>query len=146
MELMITVGVIGILAGVALPAYDDYVTRTRLIPLALRIDNLADLLKIYKMEHGDYPPDSNKVRPPGLTTPDIWGKETELGGVLNWDGGPSSIYNYAGISIDGAGHSAETIHDAELFDRMIGDGDLTTGNFRYDISNFGRYTYVIEWN
>ena len=144
MELMITLAVIGILAGVALPAYNDYLTKSRLTGLSLRLDNIADLLKVYKMEHGNYPNDSHIVPPPGMTTPDEWYKETELGGNFNWEG-PNN-YPYAGISIYYSPTSkyAEYEDDAQLFDRMVDDGDLTTGNFQ--LTGNKRYTYIIEWN
>jgi len=139
MELMVTVAVIGILAGVALPAYTDYITRTRLVPLALRFDTIADQLRLYKIEHGDYPNDSHIVPPPGMTTPGDWYKETELGGNFNWEG-PDN-YPYAAISIY---QPTASTHDAELFDKMVDDGDLDTGIFRF--TGNGRYTYIIEWN
>jgi len=147
LELMITVGVIGIITVVAIPAYNDYVTKSRLTVLALRLDNIADLLKVYNTVHGEYPIDSHITPPPGITistSPDgEWYKDTELGGNFNWEGprgpGRPGGYTYAAISIF---EPTATTHEAELFDQMIDDGDLTTGVFQFTSNS--RYTYIIE--
>lgn len=64
---MIVVGIIGVLAAIAIPAYQDYVIRSRVIEgvqLAVPIEQAIDR---YYARWGDFPPDNVAV---GLTPPE----------------------------------------------------------------------------
>ena len=137
LELMIVIAIIGVLASVALPAYQDFVFRARLAEMVLELDNIADRLRLYNMETGTYPPDTHIVPPAEVPMPSYWSETTELGGNYNWEG-PDN-YPYAGISILGA--TAPERH-IQYFDRLIDDGDLSTGLFR-ETPN-GRHTYILD--
>jgi len=138
LELMIVVSIIGVLANVALPAYKDYTLRARLTEMVLRLDNIADRVRLYRQETGIYPADTHIIPPAKVGIPDeVWYKDTMLGGNFNWEG-PDN-YPYAGISIFGATAPEE---DIRIFDKIVDNGDLTSGIFR-ETPN-GRYTYIIE--
>ncbi|MEC5399778.1 type IV pilin protein [Uliginosibacterium sp. H1] len=53
-ELMITVAIIGILAGIALPAYSDYVTRGRLTDGQKILSTYALAMEQYFQNHNSY--------------------------------------------------------------------------------------------
>ena len=54
-ELMIVVAIIGILAAVAIPAYQDYVTKAKLSKLSATLDPLKLALSVYNQENGAFP-------------------------------------------------------------------------------------------
>ena len=131
------VTIIGVLASVALPAYQDFTFRAKLSEMVLEMDSLKDRLYEYRVTFGEYPPDTHIVPPPEVAMPDYWFQETLLGGNYNWEG-PDN-YPYAGISILGA--TAERKH-LIYFDRLIDNGDLATGTFR--LTSNGRHTWILE--
>lgn len=137
LELLIVVTIIGVLSAVALPAYRDYVFRAKLSEMILQLDNMADRIRLYEIETGQYPNDTHIVPPAEVPMPYYWYDETLLGGNYNWEG-PDG-YPYAGISILGA--TAELKH-IQYFDRVLDDGNLATGAFR-ETPN-GRYTYILD--
>ncbi len=54
-ELMIVVAIIGILAAVAIPAYQDYVVKAKLAKVATAIDPLKLAVSLYVQENGALP-------------------------------------------------------------------------------------------
>jgi len=54
-ELMIVVAIIGILAAVAIPAYQDYVTKAKLSKISSTLDPLKMALSMYAQENGAFP-------------------------------------------------------------------------------------------
>ena len=54
-ELMIVVAIIGILAAVAIPAYQDYVTKAKLAKVQSTISPLKLAMGVYAQENGTYP-------------------------------------------------------------------------------------------
>jgi len=54
-ELMIVVAIIGILAAVAIPAYQDYVTKAKLSKAQATLAPLKTALGVYAQENGKYP-------------------------------------------------------------------------------------------
>ena len=83
-ELMIVVAIIGILAAVAIPAYQDYVVKAKLSKVQSTMDPIKTALVMYYQEHGNFPlapavvsvttllsgtADANAA--PGAT-PDVW--------------------------------------------------------------------------
>ena len=78
-ELMIVVAIIGILAAVAIPAYQDYVTKSKLSKIASTIDPLKLAIQDYFQQNGNFIPTSslaennvqaNVALVPG--TDDVW--------------------------------------------------------------------------
>ena len=54
-ELMIVVAIIGILAAVAIPAYQDYVVKAKLSKVQTTIDPIKLALSLYYQEQGSFP-------------------------------------------------------------------------------------------
>ncbi len=78
-ELMIVVAIIGILAAVAIPAYQDYVIKAKLAKVQSTIAPVKLALAMYYQEVGSFPAINSSVTFPGggaLTAGDIW---TSLG-------------------------------------------------------------------
>jgi len=89
-ELMIVVAIIGILAAVAIPAYQDYIVKSKLSRVMTTMDPIKTALAIYYQEYGGFPitgaatnpmtallsgaPDSTQATPPGPNVPgtDVW--------------------------------------------------------------------------
>lgn len=141
-ELMIVVAIIGLLAAIALPAYSNFILRSKLTETAVQLGVFARAFNTSKQINGTYPRDvSVGVIPtgsPGLTIDKTqWETPTLLGGNWNWEG--SDNHSYAGISIDGS--TAEEKDFIQL-DTIIDNGDLSSGKFRKTPN--GRYTFILE--
>src|SRR5512135_217732 len=54
-ELMIVVAIIGILAAVAIPAYQDYVVKAKLSKVQSTLDSVKLALAMYYQENGSFP-------------------------------------------------------------------------------------------
>ncbi len=54
-ELMIVVAIIGILAAVAIPAYQDYVVKAKLAKVASTVDSIKTAIALYYQEQGSFP-------------------------------------------------------------------------------------------
>ena len=54
-ELMIVVAIIGILAAVAIPAYQDYVVKAKLSKVTSTLDSVKLALALYLQEQGSFP-------------------------------------------------------------------------------------------
>lgn len=65
-ELMLTVAIVGILSGVALPAYQDYTVRAQ-VAEALNLANGAKIFLVnHYTENGDFPEDNREAGFPGV--------------------------------------------------------------------------------
>lgn len=53
-ELMVTVAIIGILASIALPAYFDYITRSRIVEATTKLSDLRTQMEKYFMDNRTY--------------------------------------------------------------------------------------------
>ncbi len=56
-EILVVIVIIGILAGLALPAVTNVIRTGRETSLKLEVTSIADAAEKYQLEHGDYPPD-----------------------------------------------------------------------------------------
>ena len=86
-ELMIVVAIIGILAAVAIPAYQDYVVKAKLAKVQSTMDSLKTALAMYLQDNGSFPLATaavnvtsaqqglvdNAATPPAGTAADVWG-------------------------------------------------------------------------
>ena len=141
-ELLMTVAIIGVLASVAAPVYQDYIVRAQLVETGLMLGQWGREFRRWEGENGRYPNDSHIILPPEATGEliidnSLWLATTALGGNWNWEG-PDG-YPYAGISIYQA---TASVDDLTQLDFIMDDGSLGTGIFRQTPN--GRYTYILD--
>ena len=67
-ELMIVVAIIGILAAVALPAYQDYTARSKVTELMLQLDACKVGVQEFIQSNGQFPADANAAGCDATTT------------------------------------------------------------------------------
>ncbi|ENZ6895864.1 pilin, partial [Neisseria gonorrhoeae] len=71
-ELMIVIAIVGILAAVALPAYQDYTARAQVSEAILLAEGQKSAVTEYYLNHGEWPKDNDEA---GVASPaDIKGK------------------------------------------------------------------------
>lgn len=107
MELMIVIAIIGILAGVALPAYNDYVMRGRLAEAFGELASMRAKLEQYFLDNRRY----SGACAPGTTAPLPAGKYFTYGCALT-----DSTYTVTatGVAAEGTGGFAYTINEANV--------------------------------
>jgi type IV pilus assembly protein PilA len=76
-ELMIVVAIIGILAAVAIPAYQDYIVKSKLTKVTSTLDPIKTALAMYYQENGGFPGATDSI-----TTNDT-GNQPSAGTVWN---------------------------------------------------------------
>jgi type IV pilus assembly protein PilA len=130
---MVVVVIIGLLAALALPAFQRVVHASQNSRVINDFRVFAQSFEIYNTQNGTWP---SSVGPGVIPTAPVpmagdfrastWQTNTAIGGQWKWDNSLSTG-GTAGISI-----SSPTCTDAQLteIDVKIDDGNLTTGNFR----------------
>lgn len=140
-ELMIVIAIVGILASMAMSAYERFILRSKLSEMTAQLGHFSKAFEVWKQVNGRFPNDSHIVLPDEASNIGIneiqWLAPTLLGGTWNWEG--PNTHDFAGISI--MGHTAPDEH-MEIFDAILDDGDLDTGKFRR--VKPGRVTYILE--
>lgn len=71
-ELMIVVAIIGILAAVAIPAYQDYVVKAKLSKVQSTLDSVKLAIAMYYQENGQFPDGQATATPAGTFTGTVW--------------------------------------------------------------------------
>ncbi|MGJ3242658.1 MAG: type II secretion system protein [Opitutales bacterium] len=139
-EIMIAVSVIGLLAAIAIPAFQKTRAKSQAYRLANDFRTYANAFEIYALEFGYWPDDEARgVMPDGMDDymrTHGWTESTPVGGNWDWDFDVKGVY--AGISI-----TKPTAGDDPfvIMDEVLDDGDLSSGEF---IKNDDRFTYVLE--
>jgi prepilin-type N-terminal cleavage/methylation domain-containing protein len=139
-ELMIVVGIIGLLAAMAIPAFSRAGETARNNRFAADLRVACDAFIEYSVDTGGYPPDTTPgIMPNGMA--DYlrrvhWYEPTAIGGQWDWDNGQFGVK--AGVSV-----YQPTASQAQLqrLDAAIDDGNLSTGSFRARDSG---YISIIE--
>ncbi|HGO7061841.1 TPA: pilin [Neisseria meningitidis] len=80
-ELMIVIAIVGILAAVALPAYQDYTARAQVSEAILLAEGQKSAVTEYYLNHGEWP--GNNTSAGVATSADIKGKYVEKVEVKN---------------------------------------------------------------
>ncbi|MBH6023179.1 pilin [Neisseria meningitidis] len=80
-ELMIVIAIVGILAAVALPAYQDYTARAQVSEAILLAEGQKSAVTEYYLNHGEWPGDNNSAGVASST--DIKGKYVKEVKVAN---------------------------------------------------------------
>ena len=70
-ELMIVVAIIGILAAVAIPAYQDYVIKAKLSKVQSTLDPVKLALAMYFQENGSFP-NGTAITTTAYASPSLW--------------------------------------------------------------------------
>src|SRR6185436_18577482 len=71
-EVLIVVAIVGILAGIAIPAYMDYRERARVKHAIAELTVLSLVINQYQLDHGQYPPALAAAA--NASKPDPWGR------------------------------------------------------------------------
>ncbi|HGH6580292.1 TPA: pilin [Neisseria meningitidis] len=81
-ELMIVIAIVGILAAVALPAYQDYTARAQVSEAILLAEGQKSAVTEYYLNHGEWPANNSSAGVASVST-DIKGKYVEKVEVAN---------------------------------------------------------------
>ena len=120
---MIVVVIIGLLAAMAIPAFQRSRQRSQAARLTNDFRQFDSAFQRYLMENGTPPPaGALGVVPTGMAgyLPEAYTQASPLGGGYIWSG-PSSNIVLSGSNADDA--------IMTLVDKALDDGDLTTGDF-----------------
>ena len=82
-ELMIVVAIIGILAAVAIPAYQDYIVKSKLSKVVSTLDPVKTALALYFQEQGGFPDTSTSSTLIGGAGGFVSGAQTTVGSFWN---------------------------------------------------------------
>lgn len=139
-EIMIVVVIIGLLASIAIPAFNRLRTKSQVTAFAndLRIGRQG--FDTYALEKGGWPPDGISGMPAeiaGYVSTTKFNGPTPLGG--NWDWDNNQFGFTAGLSVFSPTADIATMREV---DQNIDDGNLATGSFRARSSG---YIYVLEF-
>ena len=69
-EILLILGVVGVLAAIALPGYRSYVARAQMAEVIVDMSAIGTMLKAYEIEHGQLPDTLAQIE---WTKPDKWG-------------------------------------------------------------------------
>ncbi len=83
-ELMIVVAIIGILAAIALPAYQDYIARTKISEALVQLDAAKTSISDYAASNGALPPNATSA---GVTSP----QNAKYVSALTWNFGNTRL-------------------------------------------------------
>jgi len=140
-EIMIVVLIIGLLAAIAIPAFQIASRNARYTRLLNDFRVISTAVDIYSQSTGSYPPDSDPgVAPPEITgylNPFVWEETPVIGGQWDLEGeGPSFLCAFGVIDYN--------MSEADLigFDRKYDDGSFVTGDYQKIAAN--RYYRIVE--
>jgi prepilin-type N-terminal cleavage/methylation domain-containing protein len=100
LELMITIAIISILAGIAIPLYDGYIREGHLSTIRTTLNGLRTPLEDFRLDNGSYGPTGDLVGVNAITRPSLpsWPLAT---GPYDWNpSGDMSPYTYT-VSVTG---------------------------------------------
>lgn len=103
-ELMIAIAVLTVIAGLAIPAYNNYIREARLSAAVANIEPLRIALEDFWLDNGTY----------GVRDPEVWvpgGAQTLTSGTLAWrpDPGDKGMFTYS-VTSDDTSYSISVAH------------------------------------
>ncbi len=139
---MIVVVMIGILAAIAIPAFQKLTNRSQNTAFVNDLRIASEAIQRYSLETGGWPPGDGVTLPLELKgylpPPDRWTLPTPVGGL--WAMSNSTVTPDFRASLLVNGYGGGTARAAEI-DKQIDDGDPATGFLRADGT---KLTYVLE--
>lgn len=131
MEIMVTIGIIGMLATLAVPAITEATRNAKVMRAASDMRHFSNALDTYNLANGDYPADTL----PGEMPPNMEGimpfqfvEATPIGGEWDWDN--KQFGTNAALSIYNNRLTLETIYAWTRLDKTLDDGLLGSGKIR----------------
>ena len=89
-ELMIVVGILGVLTMIAIPSYKNYIQTSCMSTAGMNLQTLRNFLENYNIENGTYLAGTHTA---GMTTAD-----SPLMAPLRWDPDDNNEFNYAVVA------------------------------------------------
>jgi len=147
-EIMIVVVIIGLLAAMAIPAFQKVQTNSRVSRFASDIRTFASGLETMMLEAGALPGDPSTGSLAGghadladYINAATYAQETSIGGRWDIDSSDMGLNCVVGVDFGGAPNS-EQLRMLEAVDELIDDGNLTTGIFQGYESNRRGYLTI----
>jgi prepilin-type N-terminal cleavage/methylation domain-containing protein len=144
-EIMIVVGIIGMLAAIAIPAFQRARLDSQVSAIANDLRVFDGAFQMYAMEHGGFPGEMEgpHFMPPntGINSylePGAFTNPAVISGSYDWDGPPAHLYY--GISVRPAQVSTEIIR---RLDRLMDDDNPLTGQMLWMYGG-NRYVYTVQ--
>ena len=135
---MVSIGVVSICMAAVVPRLTSTKRQARATTLVNDLRVFAAAFDAYAQEKGAFPDEVDAgVIPPGMAdrlNNTAWVRPTPIGGQYNWDNNQLHAgVRYRGviqISDTASSHLEQDLDLWEAIDRLIDDGNLSTGNFR----------------
>lgn len=128
-EIMIVCVIIGLLAALALPAFDHVRQTAQNNSTASDLRTFSDAFHTYALEMGEYPPDTMPGEVPAAMTDRLaasrFQQVTPIGGHYDWDNNINGARAAVGVTSPVA-----NFDQLQRLDATIDDGNLTTGNIQ----------------
>lgn len=138
---MIVVVIIGLLAALAIPAFQRVQQVARNNRFISDLRTLTQAFETYALKNGAWPGNAGSgVVPPGMSgeiRDDFWRLKNSLGGNWNWD-----YNNFGAVAAIATVNVTVSDEVMRAIDAKIDDGDLTSGHFRQVAAN--RFSYILE--
>lgn len=142
-EIMIVVTIISLLGTLAVPYAKRYQLASRATVVASDLRTFAAAFEAYAQENGGFPAESGPGEMPagmaerlGTTA---WLRPSPIGGQYNWENNQmhGGVRYKAAICISESSTVPLEVNGdlLQAIDKIIDDGDLTTGSFRTGVNN-----------
>ena len=139
-EIMIVVIILGILAAIVIAGFGRSQSEASNGTFVSNLRAYANSFAVYNHQKGIYPPEKGPGQyPPEMAKiilPEDWTRPTPIGGQWDWDNGQYGFV--AGLSVSQPNRTPEEMVE---IDRVIDDGNLSTGAFRQTTDG---YIFIIQ--
>jgi general secretion pathway protein G len=134
-ELMIAVAIVGILASIAYPSYQNYVYEVEISEAKTELQSLIDLIERYQVSQGQYPSSLSDLNLPSELAEDPWGFTYQYLNLANAKGNGkvrkdrnlkpiNGYYDLYSVGRDGASQSPLTAESSQDDIVVANDGSF----------------------